>query len=146
MFHALLIAGQFGLAAAIVLSARWWPVPWTALLISMPSIVFAVWAWGAIGLRKVRVQPSTTDQTKLITSGPYSIVRHPMYTGLLWFTAALLASGFAWWRLGVWIALLGVLLLKTREEEAAMSKRFADYAGYRSRVGRLLPTWKFSKH
>ncbi|TWU51586.1 methyltransferase family protein [Rubripirellula reticaptiva] len=145
MFHSLLIAGQFVLAAALVLSVKWLPIPWGTLLISMPGLIFALWAWGAMGLRRIRIHPSTTDQTRLITAGPYGIVRHPMYTGLLWFTAALLASDFAWWRLSVWVALLGVLLLKTREEEAAMSERFVDYTDYRSRVGRLLPTWRSSK-
>jgi len=139
MFHLLLIVGQFVLSAVIVLSSSWSPVPWSVLLLGLPGALLAVWAWLTMGLPRLRVHPTTTEKTRLITDGPYGLVRHPMYTGLLWFTAALLLSGIVWWRFAVWLSLLIVLNAKAREEETAMLDQFPSYSDYRSKVGRLVP-------
>lgn len=138
----LLVLAQFVLAAVIVLSARWDPPPWGMLLLAMPGIVIAIWAWFRMGLRKIRVHPEATATTELIVSGPYAIVRHPMYSGLLWFTAALLIDPAALWRMVLWMMLSAVLYAKTLREEEAMRKRFPEYDAYCERVGRLLPAWR----
>jgi protein-S-isoprenylcysteine O-methyltransferase Ste14 len=133
----LLIFLQFVLAAGLVLSADWWPIPWIALLASSPGVIMAISAWVTMGLWRIRIHPSTTDRTRLLTGGPYGYVRHPMYTGLLWFTAALLFSPLAWWRVAAWLMLLGVLSLKTVYEERSMLARFPEYAQYRQQVRRF---------
>ena len=134
-----LVAAQFVLAAAIVLSAHWSPLPWGLLLLAMPGILLAMWAWFRMGLLKFRVHPESTATTELIAGGPYAIVRHPMYSGLIWFTAALLPDPFVVWRAAAWLALLAVLYAKTLREERAMRNRFPDYEDYCQRVGRLVP-------
>ena len=139
MFLWSLVFAQFALGALLVLSAHWRPFPWLAVFIASPGIGMAVWAWTTMGLRKVRVHPSPTDSTRLITSGPYAIVRHPMYSGLLWFTAALLLSDFVWWRLLAWVALAIVLAIKSQIEERKMASAFVGYTEYRKNVSRLLP-------
>lgn len=145
MYHALLVVSHFAIAAALVLTTRWWPVPWDALLLSLPGIMLAVWAWLVVGPRQLRVHPATTRETQFIQSGPYAVVRHPMYSGTLWFTAAILLSGFVWWRALLWFALLLVLLAKATEEERAMRDRFHDYPHYKQKVGRLFPRLRGSK-
>jgi len=139
MYHAVLITAQFGLSALIVLSANWSPFPFLEILVAAPGIGLAIWAWLTMGLRRLRIHPSTTSQTRLIVRGPYAIVRHPMYAGLLWSTAALMPIPLAGWRLAVWFVLLSVLMAKTREEERAMCERFPEYAAYRDQVGGLFP-------
>lgn len=139
MYHSLLVVSHFVVAAALVLSTRWWPVPWSALLLSLPGIVLAVWAWATVGPQHLRVHPATTQGTQFIQSGPFALVRHPMYSGTLWFTAAILLSGFVWWRALLWFTLLLVLMAKAAEEERAMQDRFGQYQQYRKKVGRLIP-------
>tara|TARA_R110002049_G_scaffold50370_3_gene143103 strand:- start:145085 stop:145756 length:672 start_codon:yes stop_codon:yes gene_type:complete len=134
-----LVIAQFALAALLVLSAPWSADSWTAWLCGMPGVGLAVWAWLTMGLRQIRVHPSPVETTRLITSGPYAIVRHPMYTGLLWFTAALLPLGFTGWRLIAWFTLVGVLVAKLSFEEREMAKRFPGYIEYQERVSRLIP-------
>ena len=135
----LLVIAQVLLSAALVLSANWWPVRWGVLALASPGIALAVWAWSRIGLRKIRIHPATTTETQLSTEGPYRIVRHPMYTGLLWLVAVLLVDPLRWWRFVAWLALLLVLHVKCIFEERSLCSRFADYKAYQCKVGRLLP-------
>jgi protein-S-isoprenylcysteine O-methyltransferase Ste14 len=77
---------------------------------------------------------------ELITSGPYALVRHPIYTGLL-----LAFVGCAMAR-GEWRGLLAVVLVfvalwrKLRLEEKWMRAHFgAPYETYSRRVAALVP-------
>ncbi|TWT93110.1 methyltransferase family protein [Neorhodopirellula pilleata] len=139
MYHTFLITAQFGLSAWLILSADWMPLPFLAMTLAAPGIGLAIWAWFTMGWRRLRIHPTTSSRTRLTTRGPYAIVRHPMYTGLLWLTAALMPIPLTWWRLAAWVILLAVLVAKTREEEIAMIKRFPEYATYREQVGGLFP-------
>jgi len=77
---------------------------------------------------------------QLVTTGPYALSRHPIYSGVIGMLAAsALAQGF-----GRWIAVAaGVSLLlvaKARQEERVLTSAFpAEYAEYRDRVPGLLP-------
>ncbi|MCC9603149.1 hypothetical protein LOC67_21580 [Stieleria sp. JC731] len=139
MTHVLAIVAQFALSAALVISIRWRPFPIWMLIAAAPGAALAIAAWFGIGFRNIRIQPTVTEKTTLVTSGAYAVVRHPMYAGLLWFTAASLATPFAFERCLMWGCLLIVLDAKARTEEREMSHRFAEYEDYRSRTGRLFP-------
>jgi protein-S-isoprenylcysteine O-methyltransferase Ste14 len=77
---------------------------------------------------------------ELIRNGPYALVRHPIYTGLL---LALIGSALA---VGKWRALIALvpfafaIYRKMTIEERFMSEQFGnDYARYRSQVPALIP-------
>ena len=77
---------------------------------------------------------------ELVTTGPYALVRHPIYTGLL---LAFIGSavGRGEWRgvLAVFIAFLA-LWRKLRLEERWMREQFGDaYDAYARRVAALVP-------
>lgn len=83
---------------------------------------------------------------ELIDTGPYALVRHPIYTGLL---VAFIGSAIA---LGEWRGVLAVLLAwaafwrKLRVEERWMIERFGEqYRAYRKRVPALVPSWKWRR-
>jgi protein-S-isoprenylcysteine O-methyltransferase Ste14 len=139
MYLWILVAAQFLLAAAIVLSADWRNVDGWIVLAAGPGIALAVWAWVTVGFRRLRVHPSPDERTRLVKHGPYRIVRHPMYAGLIWFSAVLLPFDWHWWRAMAWVVLTLVLVAKSRVEERALSQRFDDYAEYRRNVGGLMP-------
>lgn len=81
----------------------------------------------------------TTDQ-KVITTGPYSIVRHPMYLGaLIMLFGTPLALG-SWWGLIVLILYVFGLVTRIRGEEKFLSKNLPGYDEYRQKVRyRLIP-------
>jgi protein-S-isoprenylcysteine O-methyltransferase Ste14 len=83
--------------------------------------------------------PYPKADAPLVQDGPYRIVRHPVYSGLLIGSAgvALVSSGWLTW---AYVAALFVLLdIKTRAEERWLSAKFAEYAAYQRRVRKLLP-------
>ena len=80
------------------------------------------------------------QEHELIRSGPYALVRHPIYTGLL---LALAGSALM---LGNWRALVGVVLIggalvrKLTIEERFMAEQFGEaYTRYRAQVAMLVP-------
>jgi protein-S-isoprenylcysteine O-methyltransferase Ste14 len=84
----------------------------------------------------VAIQP----EHQLVTSGLYSIIRHPSYLGLF---VLMLGWGLSFRSgVGVVIALLslGVVLARIQAEERLLSETFgAEYDAYRARTRRLLP-------
>jgi protein-S-isoprenylcysteine O-methyltransferase Ste14 len=83
--------------------------------------------------------PYPNDDGRLAQSGPFRIVRHPMYAGLLTVSvgAALLTVGWLPW---LYAAVLFPLLdVKSRREERWLCEKFPEYPGYQRRVRKLIP-------
>lgn len=140
------VVAQFVLMALIVLAA-FVPLRWgaaaTALAgigaaVGLPGAVVMIWGWRALGPAATPF-PSPRDGGRLVESGPYAFVRHPIYSGALLFFLglALATSPLALAPL----AALGVLWRnKAALEEELLSRRYDDYAEYRSRVrGAFIP-------
>jgi protein-S-isoprenylcysteine O-methyltransferase Ste14 len=77
---------------------------------------------------------------RVIDTGPYALVRHPMYAGaLVMFVGLPLALG-SWWGLLAAAGIVPVLALRLLREEDFLSDNLAGYADYRRRVRyRLAP-------
>jgi protein-S-isoprenylcysteine O-methyltransferase Ste14 len=77
---------------------------------------------------------------KVIDTGPYRLVRHPMYSGaslLLLFTPLALGS---WVALPLAVGLILVVVVRLREEEKFLSANLNGYEAYRQRIRyRLVP-------
>ena len=100
---------------------------------------FAVWARVYLG-RNWSATVTVKQDHELIRTGPYCLVRHPIYTGLL---LALLgtAVGIGEWRGLVALASFTIgFLFKIKAEERFMSETFGEqYARYRAEVPALIP-------
>jgi protein-S-isoprenylcysteine O-methyltransferase Ste14 len=119
--------------------------PWTfgiAALVTAAGLLFTVWARIHLG-RNWSGTVTIKHDHELIETGPYAVVRHPIYTGLL---LAFLGSGAAH---GEWRGVLAVLIAwlafwrKLGLEERWMTERFGErYRAYRERVPALVPFWR----
>lgn len=137
-----LVALQLGLIAIIVLgtgqpaSPRAWP---PAIFLLAISVVLFIWTIGHNRLGNFSVFPELRRGARLITSGPYRWIRHPMYTAVLFGTAAFVAADARAWRIAAWIALAVVLTVKAAREEGNLRAAFPEYAEYCARTRRFIP-------
>jgi protein-S-isoprenylcysteine O-methyltransferase Ste14 len=114
-------------------------IVWFGFFVTVAGLAFACWARVTIGRNWSGIVQLKQDH-ELIIRGPYGMVRHPIYTGLL---LALLGSALA---VGEWRALLVLLIVgfsfwrKLRLEERWMCELFGDrYRDYMTRVKALIP-------
>ncbi len=135
---------QFTLMAAIV-AAGFVPPGWpdaatTGLrviggVLAASGIAFAVWAARSLG-SSLTPFPKPLG-TGLVTSGPFALVRHPIYTGGFAFFV-----GYAFFASVPALVLTGVLGLvwagKIRVEESLLTTAYDGYAAYCLRVRRRL--------
>ena len=125
------------------LSKATW-VFWIAAVLTALGLLFTVWARIYLG-RNWSGVVTIKQGHELIDTGPYALVRHPIYTGLL---VAFIGSALA---RGEWRGVLAVVIAwvalwrKLRLEERWMTQRFGErYVAYCGRVPALIP-WNGSK-
>ena len=76
----------------------------------------------------------------VISSGPYALVRHPMYSALLLIFLGVPPGLGSWWGLVFVLPLLGTLIWRLRNEERYLSKHLPGYQAYCGQVThRLIP-------
>ena len=121
----------------IAYRVRW--VQAVGIAVTAAGLLFAVWARVHLG-KYWSAMITLKDEHKLIRTGPYRFVRHPIYTGVLImsFATALVESRLA--------GFVGVLLMfasfwiKLDIEERLMLQQFPErYAAYKQRVKRIIP-------
>ena len=81
------------------------------------------------------------DQQRVVSTGPYGVVRHPMYSGallMLLFTPLALGS---WVALPLVLPLMLVIAARLLAEEKFLAKGLAGYDDYRRRVRYRLIPW-----
>lgn len=81
-----------------------------------------------------------TEQT-VISTGPYAVVRHPMYSGgLLLFLGIPLALGI-WWGLVPFLGILMLIIWRLKDEEQYLAAHLPGYQDYCAKVThRLIPS------
>jgi protein-S-isoprenylcysteine O-methyltransferase Ste14 len=106
-----------------------------SLLLIIGGTLFAVWATLTLA-RSISIMPEVRG---LVTSGPYSFVRHPLYVGEF-----VVLFGIALQHSMPWaLLLLGVQCVfqfeRMKNEERVLAEAFPNYADYMARAARLLP-------
>jgi len=135
---------QLGLFAIIffapAIAPFGFPIELRALGVPFVLIGGALGTFGLLSLgTNLSPFPKPIENGKLVTTGAYRLVRHPIYAGLILGTlgwglmmATLLGLGFA-------IVLFIFFDLKSRREEAWLTQKYSDYAAYQQRVKKLIP-------
>jgi protein-S-isoprenylcysteine O-methyltransferase Ste14 len=111
---------------------------WACFAVLLAGFFFAVWARVTLGANWG--QPMTQRvEPHLITSGPYRLVRHPIYSGLI---LAMTATALAFNLYGLIIvaAVSAFFVYSATVEEGNMSARFPEqYPAYKSRSKMIVP-------
>jgi protein-S-isoprenylcysteine O-methyltransferase Ste14 len=128
----------------IRLGPRFWDLPsglgWAFAALAILGFGFVWWARLHLG-RDWSWRITRKADHQLVATGPYSRVRHPIYTGLLMAAAATAALQAKWpAMLGLALFVAG-LWLKARLEERFLSEALgpSTYQSYVNRTGMLLP-------
>jgi len=115
-------------------------VAWTMVAVAIAGFVFTWWARIHLG-RLWSSSVSRKAEHHIVDSGPYGIVRHPIYTGIIVAsaaTAALRGTAQAW--LGMAVMTLGWYIKARLEERFLSAELGADaYRAYSRRVPMLVP-------
>ena len=112
---------------------------WLGLLMTIAGVAFAVWARVAIGSNWSGTV-TVKQNHELIRTGPYALVRHPIYTGIMFaaFGTAIFHGEVQ--SLIVLLAIFSVLVPKMRAEERLMTEQFGtEYTNYRQKTKALVP-------
>jgi protein-S-isoprenylcysteine O-methyltransferase Ste14 len=114
-------------------------IRWVGIVLVTAGGALRLWPVFVLGRQfsgLVAIQPGHV----LITSGPYRVIRHPSYLGLL---VSLLGWALAFRSgIGLLIAALNIppLIARIRAEEKLLISQFgSEYAAYRARTSRLIP-------
>jgi protein-S-isoprenylcysteine O-methyltransferase Ste14 len=142
------VAAQFPLLLLAYLIPTWTERATTGSSVSLltyagPALLVvgvALMLTGLVSLgRRLTPFPRPLPTSQLCTTGAYALVRHPLYSGILF-----MAFGWSLYSLSVAGVAFDVLLCvffdrKAACEEIWLSQQFSGYVGYRSRVKKLIP-------
>jgi protein-S-isoprenylcysteine O-methyltransferase Ste14 len=142
-----LVIGYFLVIKSSVLPSpfHWLVIPhttssaWAGAFLCVSGLVFAIWARVILGKNWSGVI-TLKEGHELVKRGPYRVVRHPIYTGILaMFAGTAIATGYFGGFLGVLLVFVS-FWLKLKREEDLMLKHFPDeYAVYQRSVKRIIP-------
>jgi protein-S-isoprenylcysteine O-methyltransferase Ste14 len=131
-----------------LIGAKWidiflFPLPaglrWTGFVIGLVTVAF--WTWVQVTLdTQWSAQLQLQKEHRLITTGPYSRIRHPLYVGMLGWSFSLLLLTANWIFVAVCALSAGGLLYRIPKEEQMMIEAFdEEYKAYMKRTGRFFP-------
>jgi protein-S-isoprenylcysteine O-methyltransferase Ste14 len=130
---------QFACLGLIALTGPIFPGNILLLAVELLGFGVGIWAVLTMGIGKFNITPDPLASSQLVTRGPYSLIRHPMYLALLLVTLPLIAAEFSMFRAAIWLGLLVDLLLKLHYEEGLLTVRLKGYSEYRQKSYRLIP-------
>ena len=135
-------------AALLVFSAldwrlQWSPVaPWVSLagdaLIVLSYLCF-LWVFreNSYGASTIQI---AADQ-HVSATGPYAIIRHPMYAGALVMLAGIPLALGSWWGLCFFVLTLPILVWRLLDEERFLHTHLPGYTAYTQKVRDRLMPW-----
>jgi protein-S-isoprenylcysteine O-methyltransferase Ste14 len=109
------------------------------ILVESAGLFLGILSVFQMGIGNFNITPCIKNDGVFISTGIYSVVRHPMYLAQLVLLLPLVIDYFSYLRLGVWLLLFLVLFLKMNYEEKSLSKHFEEYSSYMYRTKRLIP-------
>jgi protein-S-isoprenylcysteine O-methyltransferase Ste14 len=80
------------------------------------------------------------EKQRVITTGPYALVRHPMYAGAFFYLLGMPLALGSYWGLLVLVPMMAVIIWRLFDEEIVLTRGLPGYADYlRSVRWRLIP-------
>ena len=140
----LVLFGGMGFMAADAERWRWSTTPpsikWSGCVLLLAAILFMYWTMRTNSFAAPVVKIQKERGQTVITTGPYAIVRHPLYFGALFYVAATSLVLGSWWGLAMVPLVAFGFAIRIRVEEKVLHEGLQGYADYARRVRwRLIP-------
>jgi protein-S-isoprenylcysteine O-methyltransferase Ste14 len=140
------------LAAIVMMLMAYWPAPWGVLWVMPERIGWSMFILVVLGLAftwaaRLHLGPlwsstsAPTEDHRIVDTGPYGIVRHPVYAGLLLAVVATAIERGRVEAVAAALVLIAAISLRAKLEERLLRRDLGDetYAAYRRRVPMLIP-------
>jgi protein-S-isoprenylcysteine O-methyltransferase Ste14 len=112
---------------------------WFGFFLGLVSLGFWIWTQVALG-KEWSPQLQLRQEHHLVTDGPYTHIRHPLYTAMMGFAAGLALLTANWVFLVLAVLIILGLIARVPKEEQMMLDEFEDqYKAYMQRTGRFFP-------
>ena len=144
------VIGSVGLVLYL-LSPPWWTwtfiplgewIQWLGIVTALVSIFFLIWVHRHLD-KQWSIALEIQEDHKLITTGPYRYVRHPMYLGIFTCTIGLMMISLdvlviLFFAFTIWVNYRRI----PREEQMLIQKFGDEYLEYIKQSGRLIPQFR----
>lgn len=111
---------------------------WTGIALGIIGLIITVIAASTLG-KSLSPYPTPSAQNQLITSGIFAMIRHPIYTGILFFLLgfSLITGGVS--RMILFVAAAILFSRKAAYEEEQLILKYPNYSNYKRKTGKFLP-------
>ena len=137
-YSILLVILQFGTIGVMLLLADY-RFDLLSLIVFLAGVIVGIWALMHNRLGNFNIEPELKENCKLITTGIYKWIRHPMYASvtLMMLGVTLMDPRAVLWLL--WLFLINVLLLKAQREESLWISHDPCYYAYMKNTKYFIP-------
>jgi protein-S-isoprenylcysteine O-methyltransferase Ste14 len=135
------IFNTFGILATvfILLSGPVFKPTILYMLIQVFGLLLIIWSLVTINVGKKRKSHTLPEGYFFIDKGPYEIVRHPVYAGILLIMFSIVEIEFTFLRLVALLILCCVIMMKILREENTMTEEVSEYKEYKKKTKAIIP-------
>jgi protein-S-isoprenylcysteine O-methyltransferase Ste14 len=139
------VVAQSALLLAVLVLAPAFGRAWKSRgVAALGALLFVVGGWlGLAGVRALgrnrTAYPKPLTNSALVQSGVYGVLRHPLYSSLMFASAGWALWWASWAGLAAAGALTALLAAKAAREERWLRERYPEYREYERRVKRFVP-------
>ena len=130
---------QYVTLAVIMYRSTWISTNIFLMIIQIIGFIVAAWAIFEMRKSKINIAPTPRKNAILVKSGPYKLVRHPMYLSLILSLTPAMISYYNQTTIIIFAVFSINLVLKMLFEEGLLKKYFNDYENYMKKSWRLFP-------
>ena len=109
-----------------------------AIAVQILAVLLMLWARLTFGLRSFHASAGPTEGG-LITTGPYRLLRHPIYSAILYFLWAGALSHLSIVSFLLAVLATGAIAVRIVAEERLLVKLYPEYTSYAARTKRVIP-------
>ncbi len=139
LYPKLLVFLQFALIGLMLLFSKGIFSSFVAILVFLIGALIGLFALTHNQLGNFNIQPKMKENAKLITTGVYAYIRHPMYLSVLLMMLGVFIGSPTILEVLLLISLTIVLVLKAKKEEAIWSDETQEYLNYKKKTKLFIP-------